>query len=257
MEYSVGEVAGIARVSVRALHHYDRIGLLRPVGRTPAGYRRYEPADLQRLQHILAYRDLGFGLDQIAQLLADGAEPLAHLRRQHRLLGERVEALQRMSRLIEKTMEAHQMGIRLDPQEMFEVFGEEDPTRHAEEAEQRWGDTPAYAQSHRRTSAYTKQDWLAVKAEGAHVEQGLAAALASGAPADGVEAMDAAEAHRQMISRWFYDCGLEMHEGLAQMYLADPRFTQHYEELAPGLAQYTHDAIHANAARRRSGGSSA
>lgn len=61
--------------------------------------------------------------------------------------------------------------------------------------------------------------------------------------------MDAAEAHRQQITRWFYDCGYEMHRGLADMYLADPRFTANYENVAPGLAQYVHDAIHANAER--------
>ena len=71
----------------------------------------------------------------------------------------------------------------------------------------------------------------------------------SGAPAGSVEAMDAVEAHRQHISRWFYDCSPQMQVGLAQMYVADPRFTAFYEDQAEGLAQYVHDAVAANAAR--------
>ena len=77
----------------------------------------------------------------------------------------------------------------------------------------------------------------------------LVAALRSGAPATSTEAMDAAEAHRAHIERWFYDLDHGFHRGLADMYLADPRFTKTYEDLAPGLAQYVHDAIHANADR--------
>ena len=61
--------------------------------------------------------------------------------------------------------------------------------------------------------------------------------------------MDLAEAHRRHISRWFYDCGYDMHRGLAEMYVADERFAKHYEDVAPGLAQYVHDAITANADR--------
>ncbi len=75
------------------------------------------------------------------------------------------------------------------------------------------------------------------------------AAQSAGLPADSTEAMAAAEAHRQQISRNFYDCGYDIHRGLAQMYLADERFTKTYEDLAPGLAQYVHDAVLANAAR--------
>ena len=70
-----------------------------------------------------------------------------------------------------------------------------------------------------------------------------------GQPAESTEAMDAAEGHRRHISDWFYDCTYEIHAGLAEMYLADPRFTATYEKIAPGLAQYVHDAIKANAAR--------
>jgi MerR family transcriptional regulator, thiopeptide resistance regulator len=252
MSFSVSEVSRYAGVTVRTLHHYDEIGLLSPSTRTRSGYRRYAEAELERLQKILFYRELGFGLDQIATLLEEtGSDDLDHLRRQREMLTARISRLQRMVQVVEHTMEARQMGISLNPEEMFEVFGDDDPTQYAEEAEQRWGDTDAYRESHRRTSSYSKDDWLRLKEEGANIERRMANALASGVPADSAEAMDAAEEHRLHIDRWFYPCSYEMHTGLADMYVADARFTEHYEKVAPGLAQYVHDAIHANAERAR------
>ena len=247
---NVGEVAALAGITVRTLHHYDRIGLLSPSGRTGAGYRQYSPADLDRLHQVLLYRELGFPLEEVAELLSGDVDPAAHLRRQHRLLRDRLERTQAMVAAVEKEMEARAMGISLTPEERFELFGDWLPEEYEAEAEQRWGDTEAWAQSQRRTRAYSKDDWVRIKAEGEAVESGFAAALRDGLPADSERAMDLAEDHRQQISRNFYDCGYEMHAGLGRMYVEDERFTAHYEALAPGLAQYVSDAIAANAARR-------
>jgi DNA-binding transcriptional MerR regulator len=250
MEYSVGAIARAAGVTVRTLHHYDEIGLLTPSGRSAAGYREYASADLLRLQRVLGYRALGLPLDEIAVILDDPTiDPVEHLRTLHVQLGDHVARLQAQLLAIEKTMEAYKMGIELTPEEMFEVFGDHDPTEHAVEAEQRWGDNDAYQQSRRRTSAYRKEDWRRMQTEAATVEAGLVAAYRSGVPASGEAAMAAAEVHRQHISAWFYDCGYDVHRGLAQMYVEDPRFTAHYEQLAEGLATYVHDAIVANADR--------
>jgi MerR family transcriptional regulator, thiopeptide resistance regulator len=249
---NVGEVAALAGVTVRTLHHYDRIGLLSPSGRTAAGYRSYAPTDLDRLHQVLLYRELGFPLEEIATLLDDpSADPAAHLRRQHALLRDRLERTSAMVAAVEKEMEARQMGISLTPEERFEVFGEHDPAQYDAEVEGRWGETEVYAQSTRRTAAYSKEDWLRIKAEGEDVEARFAAALRDGVPADSERVMDIAEEHRQQISRNFYDCPPEMHAGLGRMYVEDERFTAHYEQRAPGLAQYVCTAVQANAARQR------
>ncbi|MBA2519597.1 MAG: MerR family transcriptional regulator [Chloroflexia bacterium] len=250
MGHTVGEVARLTGVTVRALHHYDEIGLLAPGGRTAAGYRRYAAADLDRLQHILAYRALGFPLDQITALLDDpAADMLSHLRRQHQLLSERQDHTRRMLTAVERMMEAHQMGSALTQEERFEVWGEFNPEDHVEEAEQRWGDSDAYRQSQARAKRYSKEDWLTIKREGEATTRALAAAMAAGTPATSPAVMDLAEEHRQHISRWFYDCTHEIHRGLGQMYVDDPRFTATYEGIAPGLAVYLRDAIEANADR--------
>jgi MerR family transcriptional regulator, thiopeptide resistance regulator len=249
-EYSVGEVAHLAGVTVRLLHHYDDIGLLVPRGRTSAGYRRYGWAELERLQRILAYRALGLDLDAIAKILDDPAvDPVEHLRRRHAELTEQVDRLRAQLAAIEKTVEARQMGIQLSAEEMFEVFGDDDPTQYEEEVRERWGDTDAYRESRRRTSSYGTQDWLRIKAEAAAISARQAELFRAGVAPDAVEAMDAVEAHRQHISRWFYDCGYDLHRGLGQMYVSDPRFTAHYEEQAPGLAAWVCAAMGANADR--------
>ena len=250
MSYSVGQVAGFAGVTVRTLHHYDEIGLLVPSERSHAGHRRYGDEDLDRLQQILFYRELGFPLDEVAVLLDDPeTDPRAHLRRQHELLTVRIEKLQKMAAAVEHAMEARTMGINLTPEEKFEVFGDKDPEEHAEEAERRWGGTEAYAESQRRAARYTKDDWKRMQAEVASWGERYDTLMEAGEPATGERAMDMAEEHRQHISQWFYDCSYEMHKGLGEMYMSDERFKEFYDSMRPGLAEHLRDAITANAAR--------
>ena len=247
-EHTVGEVARFSHTSVRTLHHYDAIGLVVPSGRSAAGYRLYSAEDLERLRQVLSYRALGFSLEEIAEILADpdaGADD--HLRRQHRLLRDRQHRTQALLSAVEKEMEARQMGIALTPAEQFEIFGTDSfAGTYAEEAEQRWDETDQWAQSHRRTAAYTKEDWIAIKSEADANLAGFADALASGESTAGPVAATLSEAHRSHISRWFYDCSTEMHRGLAELYVSDPRFCSTFEDVAPGLAQYVRDAICAN-----------
>ncbi|MGK5632393.1 MerR family transcriptional regulator [Streptomyces sp. URMC 123] len=250
MSYSVGQVAGFAGVTVRTLHHYDEIGLLAPSGRSHAGHRRYDDADLDRLQQILFYRELGFPLDEVAALLDDpDADPVRHLRRQHDLLSARIEKLRRMAAAVETAMEARKMGVRLTPEERFEVFGDHDPERYEEEARRRWGDSDAYRESRRRTSSYTKEDWLRIKAEQEDWGRRLAAVMDAGEGPKSAAALALAEEHRGSISGHYYDCSYEIQTGLAEMYVADPRFTAYYEAIRPGAARFLRDAILANAAR--------
>jgi DNA-binding transcriptional MerR regulator len=250
MSYSVGHVSDLAGVTIRTLHHYDEIGLLSPSGRSAAGYRIYEEVDLERLRQILFYRELGFTLEEIATIVDDPrTDAIGHLRHQRGLLTQRIERLRAMVAAIDHEMEAKTMGIRLTPEERFEVFGDFDPGEYAEEAEKRWGGTEAYRQSQRRVATYTKEDWLRIKAEEEEVRANLAAAFTAGLAPDSEEAMAAAEAHRRHISRWFYECSYDVHRGLTDMYVSDERFRANYDALTPGLAQFIRDAAYANADR--------
>jgi MerR family transcriptional regulator, thiopeptide resistance regulator len=249
--YTVSELARLSGVTVRTLHHYDAIGLLVPSGRSSAGYRVYRRADAERLGHVLAYRACGVPLADIGALIdAPGVDRATHLRRQLDLLDARADDINRQRQALTRAWEAATMGINLDPDEILEVFGENDPTQHAAEAEERWGTTDAYRESHRRTSTYTKEDWQRLGGESEAIEEELASCLREGLNADSERARAAAERHRAHIDTWFYPCSYDMQVGLADMYVADERFARHYDEREPGLAAYVRDAIYANALRQ-------
>ncbi|MFF0434709.1 MerR family transcriptional regulator [Streptomyces sp. NPDC004327] len=250
MSYSVGQVAGFAGVTVRTLHHYDAIGLLSPGGRSTAGHRRYDDADLDRLQQILFYRELGFPLEEVAVLLDDpGADPREHLRRQHRLLTARIGELQRMAAAVEHAMEAKRMGINLTPEEKFEVFGDKDPERYAEETERRWGGTHTHARTQARVATYTKDDWQRMKNEIDAWGAAYGALMDAGHAPDSPAAMDLAEAHRDHVTRWFFDCHPKIHQGLGDSYVSDANYRAFYDAIHEGLAEHLRAAIHANARR--------
>ena len=247
---TVSQVAQVAHVTVRALHHYDEIGLLVPSGRGPNGYRLYDDGDLARLQQILLFRQLGFGLDAIGQLV-DAAvyERRQALEAQRALLLEQRDRTNSIIRGVDAAIAALENGVPMDTTKMFDGFDEFDPSKYEEEAKERWGQSEAYKESMKRTRSYSKAQWTEIKAEGDAIFERMAAAMASGIEADSDGPMDLAEAHREHIDRWFYPCSHEMHEGLSSMYTADPRFAAFFEKFGAGLAEYVRHAIEANVRR--------
>jgi hypothetical protein len=120
---------------------------------------------------------------------------------------------------------------------------------YAAEARARWGHTDAFRESQRRAARYTPDDWAAIRAEAAAIEQRFAGLQRAGAAATGDAAMDLAESHRAHLGRGFYDCPPGLHRALADLYVGDARFAAHYDEIAPGLAEFVAGAIRANADR--------
>ncbi|PNG98787.1 hypothetical protein SMF913_14812 [Streptomyces malaysiensis] len=122
--WTVGRVAELAGVSVRTLHHYDEIGLVRPSARTAAGYRAYSAGDVERLREVLAYRRLGFGLREVAELVGDpSTDAVAHLRRLRGLLLERRDRADAMVAAIDGELEARAEGLLVTPEEQLEMLG--------------------------------------------------------------------------------------------------------------------------------------
>ncbi len=250
MAHTVGEVAKLARISVRTLHHYDAQGVVEPSARSEAGYRLYAEEDLERLQQVLFYRELGFSLEDIRTLMAEPG-----FDRREALLGQREEIAGRMKRyeamlgLIDKTLSSMEGAIQMTKEEMFEVFGDFDPAEYQDEVEERWGESDAYKESARRTKGYTKQDWQRFKDESEEINAAIVALMDEGVPAHDPRAMDAVDRARLQIDRWFYPCSRQMHANLGRMYIADPRFTATYEKIRSGMAQWMCDAILANEQR--------
>jgi DNA-binding transcriptional MerR regulator len=161
--YTVKAVSQIAGVSVRTLHHYDEIGLLKPAGHSAAGYRLYGQEDLERLQQILFFKELGFDLKEIKRVLSDPDFDREKALVEHRkLLIERQERVGRLIQSVERTLKAMQRGNPMGA-DMFDGF---DHAQYEEEAQQRWGHSPEFQESLRRTKAYTKQDWAQIQKEG-------------------------------------------------------------------------------------------
>jgi len=193
MPLTVGKMAELAGVTVRTLHYYDTLGLLTPDTRSEAGYRLYADADCERLQEILFYRELGFGLEEINALLQDpDYERVGALRHQRDLLVIRRDRLQTMIGAVETALEAHERGITMTKEEMFEVFGDFDSAAHEAEVEERWAG-PALEQSKRRTKSYGKEQWKEAMAEA----EGIAAEFA-----ERLQAGDAPDAPASATCMW-------------------------------------------------------
>lgn len=251
--YQVKEVAEIARVSVRTLHHYDSIGLLVPSGRSDAGYRLYDDDDLLRLQQILIGRELGLTLEAIGRSLDDPTfDRRQALLAQRQQLERRVEETAEMIRAVDRALAV--IDGRERNANMNELFDAFDAAQHEAEAERRWGQTEAFAESKRRTAGYGPEDWKRCGAEQAAIMSDAFALLSAGERPDSAAAMAVAERHRLAIDRWFYPCSVAMHRGLSELYENDPRFAANIDRSGAGLTAFLIAAIRANCARAEAGG---
>lgn len=244
MAFTVGELAKLTGVTVRTLHHYDEIGLVRPSQRTAAGYRLYGEDDVLRLQQVLVHRELGLPLEQIAAVL--DAPQLARtraLRAQRAALVEKRSKLDAMVAAIDAALRLAEGKTDMQPDDVTTMFDGFDPARYDDEVQQRWGDTDAYQESARRTKRYGKPEWEQIRRDAEAIYARLAELMREGAPADDPRCHGVVEAHRAHIDRWFYPCSRQMHANLAELYVGDPRFTASLDKVAPGFAQYLHDAI--------------
>lgn len=249
---TVSQVAALTHLTVRALHHYDDIGLLKPSQRSAAGYRLYDEEDLRRLRQVLMFRELGFGLDRVRELI----DAPSHRQRQA-LLDQRAAVDQQrrhaeaVLRAVDATLDALQEQRPMTTDRLFEGFEQFENGEYAREAEQRWGDSEAWKESRRRLAGYSRADRAAAQAEQEGLIADLRSARDSGATPESERAMALAERHRLHIDQRYYPCSHAMQCGLADLYEADERFRDHYDRHGAGLAAYLIAAIRANAAIHR------
>lgn len=245
---TVGRAAALVGVSVKTLHHWDAVGLVRPSGRTPAGYRVYSGDDIARIHRVLVYRELGFPLAEIGRILDEpGTGAREHLRRQRAELMARIGRLREMVDAVDRMLEATATGIRLTPEEQVAIFGADWNPAWVDEAEERWGDTAQWAQYAERAAAMTPEDWKEVVAATEALNADLAAAREAGVVAGSAEANALAERHRALLSTYF-DCSYSMHACLGRMFGRDPEYGAYFEAIAPRLTAWVREAIFANAA---------
>jgi DNA-binding transcriptional MerR regulator len=244
MAFTVGELAKLTGITVRTLHHYDQIGLVQPSDRSDAGYRLYGQADVLRLQQVLLYRELGLPLDQIAGVLEAGTPPerrSALAKHRETLVAKRAHLDAMLAAL--DTALAIEEGRQMKPEDVKTMFDGFDPEKYADEARAKWGATDSFKESARRTRQYGKVEWESIRREADGLYERFAELLREGAAPGDPRVRGVVEAHRAHIDRWFYPCSAQMHERLAALYVGDPRFAANFEKVAPGLAQFIHDAI--------------
>ena len=231
---TVQAVAALSGVTVRALHHYDEIGLLTPT-RGESGYRHYSDADVVRLQQILVYRALGLPLQQIKSLMDDPEfDAAAALEEQRAQLEARAAETAQMLESVDRAL----ARLRGDPTpELADLFEGFDPAAYEEEAERRWGDTSAYAESRQRTSQYSKDDWVRIKADSDAILERVATAVEAGTSARAESGRGLAEAYRLHIDRYYYPCSRAMYREVASMYTSDARFRENLERYGAGVAE--------------------
>ncbi|MDO4537570.1 MAG: MerR family transcriptional regulator [Coriobacteriales bacterium] len=237
---TVGQVSELAGVSIRALQHYDRIGLLVPSGRSVAGYRLYNEEDLERLQQILLYRELEFPLKEIATIVdsADFDRRRA-LEQQLELLKLKRERLDALIRLAEQLMEGEgDMG--------FDAFDTKKYDEYARRAKESWGQTSEWADYAQRSASRTKQEERAMGDELLSLFCPFGQMAAEGADPAGDEARAQAKLIQAYISEHFYACSDEVFLQLGRAYGAGGEFTQNINAVAgPGAAEFAGRAIEA------------
>jgi len=244
MALTVGELSRLAGITVRALHHYDEIGLVRPSQRTAAGYRLYDDRDVLRLQQVLVFRELGIPLDEIGAAI-DAAPDRGALLRKHRreLVGKRTR-IDAMLAAVDAALEVlEKVNMTMQPEDFKTLFDGFDPEDYEDEARTRWGTSAAYKESARRTSQYGKPAWEAIRRDSDAIHARLCELMQHGATASDPAVQAAVEDHRMHIDRWFYPCSPQVHRGLGELYVADPRFAANLDKVAPGFAQFLRDAI--------------
>ena len=242
--YKINEVSKLTGVSIRMLHHYDKIRLLEPSKRTDSNYRMYNDDDIARLYQILLFKELEFPLQEIKQILDDkdfNREEV--LKAQRNLIFEKKKRLERILESIDDTIES--LGGNVMSKDNFKAFGYEEVKKHQErykeETEKRYGKSDAYRESQGKTSKYSKNDWENIMQEAGAIYEELYK-LMDKDPSD-EKVQELIEKWRNHITTNFYNCTIEIFRCLALMYVGDERFTKNIDKYGEGLAKFMSDAM--------------
>lgn len=247
MEYTVQKLGQMAGVSTRTLRYYDEIGILRPARINSSGYRIYGQEEVDRLQQILFYRELGVSLDNIKKIVTSPSFDSTRALKEHReqLLVKR-EQLHRLIANVDKTIAAAEGSMTMTDKEKFEGFKQklidDNEKKYGKEIRAKYGDEQV-DKSNQKVKGMTEEQHAEVEKLAADVLATLDEAFATGDPA-GELAQKAADLHRQWLCYYWDSYTKEAHAGLAQMYVDDERFTAYYDKKQPGTAVFLRDAVH-------------
>lgn len=246
MEYTIQKLSQMAGISTRTLRYYDEIGLLQPARLSSSGYRIYGRAEIDRLQQILFYRELGISLDRIKTILTAPSFDTANALKEHReKLLERKAQLEQLITNVEKTIAMKEGRIIMSDKEKFEGFKQkmidENEQKYGKEIREKYG-SETVEKSNQKLKNMTEQEYQEVTGLADKLSETLKLAFKTGDPA-GELAQEAADLHRRWLCYYWDSYSKEAHAGLARMYVEDERFTAYYDKEQPGTARFLRDAI--------------
>ena len=239
MRLTIGALSRLSGVSVRALHHYDQIGLLRPSEVGNAGYRYDDDEAIERLWQILFYRELDFSLSDIAGIVSSPSfDRMRALTEHQALLMQKRKRLDQLIALVSTALKGEKT-MEFKPFDTSEIDAMRE--QYAEEAKARWGETEAYRESARRTAKYSDEDFARIQAQSGALFSEFAALIGTDPADERIQAL--VGRWQQLISESYYFCTDEILAGLGQMYIADERFTKNLDRFGAGTAKLMSDAI--------------
>lgn len=246
MEYTVQKLGRLAGISTRTLRYYDEIGILRPARINSSGYRIYGQSQVDALQQILFYRELGISLESIKDIITNPSFDSAEALREHRekLLSKK-EQLEILIANVEKTISAAEGRMFMSNKEKFEGFKQklidDNESKYGSEIRKKYGDESINA-SNQKMKNMTKEQYEKVQKLSEEVNKAIKLAFENGDPA-GELAQKACELHKEWLLNFWNKYSKEAHMGLVQMYVDDERFTKYYDKIVPGCAVFLRDAM--------------
>lgn len=246
MEYTVQKLSRIAGISARTLRYYDEIGILKPARINSSGYRIYGQAEVDMLQQIMFYRELGVSLENIKEIVTSADFDVVKALKEHRVkLLEKRAQMDKLIANVEKSIEARERSHIMSDREKFEGFKkkliDDNEAKYGREIREKYGED-AVNKSNNKLKDMTREEYDRVTELEKKVLDTLHEAFKAGDP-KGELAQKAADLHRQWLSFYWGSYSKEAHAGVAQMYVDDERFTAYYDREQPGMAEFLRDAV--------------
>jgi DNA-binding transcriptional MerR regulator len=233
--YTVKQLAKLAQISVKTLHHYDEISLLKPAKRSNKDYRLYTETELFRLQQILLYKELEIPLTEIKTILDDPGFDLSTALEEHKLkLSQKQERYGELIHTIEKTLQYIQENEELvTDNELYAGFTSEKKERYNRVEKEKYGDE--YDLSQKNIRKLNKGQWSKIQEESKKISEELSKCIGTDPNSSEVQAL--IKKHHSWIEN-FYPCPKKRYIGLSDLYIESAEFKQYYEDIEPGLAEY-------------------
>ena len=246
MEYTVQKLGNLAGISTRTLRYYDEIGILKPARINSSGYRIYGLKEVDKLQQILFYRELGLSLKNIKEVITSPTfDGLAALKKHYDKLLDKKDQINKLISNVEKTIAQKEGKIDMTDEEKFEGFKQkmidENERKYGKEMREKHG-VKRINKSNQKLKGISQVEYEKLTKLENKVIEILHSAFQTGDPSSDL-AQKAADTHKQWLTYYWEDYTKEAHAGLAEMYVDDERFTAYYDEKQPGIAKFLRDAI--------------